>query len=126
VIARVAVAVVAVAVIAWLGVMERDTRLLARADAAAHARDYAAAERDLRDADTLTADTTADVRLAFLLGVARKRGDEARAVLEDVVRREPDNLTAWGLLLSFSRESDPAAAARARAALRRLDPQRAR
>jgi hypothetical protein len=124
-VSRVVVAVVAVAVIAWLGVMERDTRLLARADHAAQARDYAAAERNLRDADTLTADTTADVRRAFLLQATR-RGDEARALLEDVVRREPDNLTAWGLLLTFARESDPATADRARAQVRRLDPLRAR
>jgi len=125
VIARVAVVGVAVAVIAWLGVMERDTRLLARADHAAQARDYAAADRDLRDADTLSADTTADLRRAFL-AQATRRGDEARALLEDVVRREPDNLTAWGLLLTFSREADPAAAERARAQIRRLDPLRAR
>jgi len=125
VIARVAVAGVAVAVIAWLGVMERDTRLLARADHAAQARDYKAADRDLRDADTLSADTTADLRRAFL-AQATRRGDEARALLEDVVRREPDNLTAWGLLLTFSREADPAAAERARAQIRRLDPLRAR
>ena len=124
-IARVAVVGVAVAVIAWLGVMERDTRLLARADHAAQARDYAAADRDLRDADTLSADTTADLRRAFL-AQATRRGDEARALLEDVVRREPDNLTAWGLLLTFSREADPAAAERARAQIRRLDPLRAR
>ena len=124
-IARVAVAGVAVAVIAWLGVMERDARLLARADHAAQARDYAAADRDLRDADTLSADTTADLRRAFL-AQATRRGDEARALLEDVVRREPDNLTAWGLLLTFSREADPAAAERARAQIRRLDPLRAR
>ena len=124
-IGRVVVAVVAVVVIAWLGVMERDTRLLARADHAAQARDYAAAERDLRDAGTLTADTTADLRRAFLLQ-ATKRGDAARALLEDVVRREPDNLTAWGLLLTFSRQADPAAAERARAQIRRLDPVRAR
>ena len=124
-IARVAVVGVAVAVIAWLGVMERDTRLLARADHAAQARDYAAADRDLRDADPLSADTTADLRRAFL-AQATRRGDEARALLEDVVRREPDNLTAWGLLLTFSREADPAAAERARAQIRRLDPLRAR
>jgi hypothetical protein len=125
VIARLVVVVAAVAVIAWLGVMERDTRLLARADHAARARDYAAAERDLRAAGTLTADTTGDLRRAFLLQGTR-RGDDARALLEDVVRREPDNLTAWGLLLTFSREADPAAAARARAQVRRLDPLRAR
>ncbi len=51
--ARVVVALIAVAAIAWLGVMERDTRLLARASDATSARDYAAADRDLRRADAL-------------------------------------------------------------------------
>jgi hypothetical protein len=125
VIARVVVVVVAVVVLAWLGVMEHNTRQLARADDAARARDYTAAIGHLRDADTLSTDTTADVRRAFVLQ-GTKRGDEARALLEDVVRREPDNLTAWGLLLTFSRETDPATAARAQAQLRRLDPLRAR
>ena len=124
-IARVAVVVVAVVVIAWLGAMESNARQLARADDAARARNYMAAIGHLRDADRLSADTTADVRRAFVLQGA-KRGAEARALLEDVVRREPDNLTAWGLLLTFSRATDPAAAARAQAQLRRLDPLRAR
>lgn len=123
--ARVVVAVIALAALVWLGVMERDTRLLARASDATSARDYAAADRDLRRADALSADPTADLRRAFLYQATR-RGDEARALLDDVVRREPDNLTAWGLLLTFAREADPAAAARARAQVRRLDPLRAR
>ncbi len=55
----------------------------------------------------------------------RGREREAAALLERVVEREPDNLTAWGLLLAFARERDPAAARRALAARRRLDPLRA-
>jgi hypothetical protein len=40
------------------------------------------------------------------------------ALLEDVLRREPDNLTAWRVLMLLS----PDAAGRALAAQRRLDP----
>ena len=125
-IARVVVAVVAVAAIAWLGVMERDTRLLARGEHAATARDFAAADRDLRARGRLHAPT----RRRTCGGRSSTRGRDAAARLArcspDVVRREPDNLTAWGLLLTFSREADPKAAARARAQVRRLDPLRAR
>jgi predicted Zn-dependent protease len=123
--ARIAVAAVAVLVLAWLAVMERDVRLLATGSAAAERRDVAAAEADFRSARTLNPDTTPDLRRAFLYQ-ATGRGEEAVALLENVVRREPDNLPAWGLLLTFTRESDPATARRALAAARRLDPQRAR
>ncbi len=39
-----------------------------------------------------------------------------------MIEREPDNITAWGLLYAFTRERDPAAAERALEARRRLDP----
>jgi predicted Zn-dependent protease len=124
-VSRVIVAVVAVAVIGWLGVMERDTRLLASGGKAAGQRDFTRAESDFHAARALSQDTTPDLRRAFLYQ-AGGRADEAVALLEDVVRREPDNLPAWGLLLTFTRERDPATADRARAAIRRLDPLRAR
>lgn len=46
----------------------------------------------------------------------------AIAQIEDVLRREPDNLAAWGLLYQFAHGFDPAAARRATAARERLDP----
>jgi predicted Zn-dependent protease len=126
---RVAVALVAVAVIAWLGVMERDTRLRARGVATAgqlnSPGDRARAESDLRGARFLNPDTTPDVdRAALYLGDGRPRA--AVALLEDVVRREPENRTAWAVLYGFARGRDAAAAGRALAALRRLDPVNAR
>jgi predicted Zn-dependent protease len=121
VLARVGVAVLAVAAIGWLGVMERDVRLQSSAVDAADAREFARAERDLRRARLLHPDTLPDVRRAFLYqGSGRSR--EALALLEDVVRREPENLAAWRLLRSFAGDDDPALAGRAVTVMRRLDP----
>jgi predicted Zn-dependent protease len=132
--ARVAVTLVAVVTIAWLGIMERDTRLQDRAvDTASGAIAFGrltpaqlrAAESDFRDARFLNPDTAPDVNRAVMYQV-HGRGAEARALLEDVVRREPENLTAWGVLVEVTRERDPAASRRAAAARRRLDPLSAR
>jgi hypothetical protein len=121
VVARAAVVAVAVAVLSWLGVMERGVRLQASGVAAAQRGDYARADADFRAARLLTPDTLPDVRRAFVFqGTGRTR--EAVAVIEDVVRREPHNLGAWRLLYEFTRERDPATSRRALAAIRRLDP----
>jgi hypothetical protein len=127
--ARAGVAVVAVLVLAWLAVMERDVRLQERGVSAlrpgASAAQLAAAERDLRGARLLNPDTAPDVTLALL---HRARGDGGRALraIEDVVRREPDNLRAWATLELLARGRDEAAAERAAAERRRLDPLNAR
>ena len=126
---RVAVAVVAVVAIAWLAVQERDVRLQARGTADAQHLDMPGnavrAEDALLAARLLSPDTAPDVRRAFVLR-ATERQDQAIALLEDVVRREPDNLTAWGLIATFARDRDPAAVARAFTARARLDPLNAR
>jgi hypothetical protein len=112
---RIAVAVVAVAVLGWLGVMERAIRLQA---AGATAADYRAAR-------LLNPDTLPDVRRAFLYqGTGQE--EQAASLLDDVLRREPDNLDAWGLLYVFTRERDPGSAQRALQARARLDPLGAR
>ena len=127
--ARAGVALVAVVVLGWLAVLERDTRLQARASAesrhGASRTSLAQAADDLRAAKLLNPDGTLDVSLA---AVQRTAGQDARSVatLERLLRREPDNLTAWGLLFAFTQRDDPAAAARALAARRRLDPLNAR
>jgi tetratricopeptide (TPR) repeat protein len=125
VIARVGVAVVAVIVLALLGLNERAVRLQADGIAATAAQDFDAAERDFRRARRWNPDPTPDLQRAYVYA-ASSRGPQAVALLEDVLRREPDNRSAWGLLLDFSEDTDPAAARRARAALRRLDPVNAR
>jgi Tfp pilus assembly protein PilF len=124
-VARACVALVAVVVVAWLGVMERDTRLLASGVAALQpgsgAERLARAESDLRAARFLSADTAPDVNRALLY---RARGEEERAAttLDDVLRREPDNLVAWAVLGLLARGRDEATVRRAEAAQRRLDP----
>jgi cytochrome c-type biogenesis protein CcmH/NrfG len=122
---RVFVIIVAAAVLVWLGVMERAVRLQAGGTAAAEARDFDAADRDFRGARLLNPDTTPDAQRAFVYQ-AGGRSEDAVALLEEVVRREPDNLQAWGLLYAFTRERDPGSARRALEARRRLDPSGAR
>jgi hypothetical protein len=119
--ARVAVAAVAVVALAWLWIMERDARLQARGVEATRQVRFAAAEADFRGARLLNPDTTPDVYRAFLYEGAGRR-QAAAALLDDVLRREPDNAAAWGVRLTFARHDDPDAARRARVALRRLDP----
>jgi hypothetical protein len=125
VLARLAVAVVAVLAIGWLVVMERDARLYERGIAAGGSLDdpatIARAEQDFRDARLLTPDRTADVGRSLILWTVG-RSTEARAVLEDVVRSEPDNLSAWTALGWVNDGEDAALQRRVEAEVRRLDP----
>lgn len=122
---RLLVAVAAVLVTVWLAVMELDVRRQASGVSAAQRRDFSAADADFRAARTLNPDTAPDVSRAFLYE-RTGRHRQAAAVLEDVLRREPDNLTAWGLLFTFTKDHDRTTAERALAARRRLDPLSAR
>jgi len=126
---RVAVCLVAVLLIGWLAVMERDERALKRGVQASGrvtgAADAARAERALRDARMWNPDSAPDTGLAFLYQGTGRR-EEAVKLVDDVLRREPDNLTAWGLLFTLSRGVDAADERRALAERRRLDPLRAR
>ena len=118
-------AVIAVVALAWLAVMERDVRLEARGAAALRSKGkpavLARAEIDLRRANLLNPGTEPDLNRAL---VRRARGREAQSValLEDVLRREPENVVAWRVLGVFSSD----AAGRSLAAQRRLDPLNAR
>jgi predicted Zn-dependent protease len=122
---RVVVAVASVLLVAWLAVMELDVRRQAAGVSAAQRRDFAAADADFRAARRLNPDTAPDVNRAFLYQRMGRHGDAA-GVLEDVLHREPDNLTAWALLFTFAKGHDRATADRALAARRRLDPVSAR
>jgi Tfp pilus assembly protein PilF len=126
---RAAVALVAVLVLGWLAVMERDTRLQERAIKASGrlsvAGNEARADAAFRAARFLNPDTTPDVGRAVMY-LARELRPAAAALLRDVLRREPDNLTAWSVLYGVTRQSDPATARRALAARKRLDPLAAR
>jgi predicted Zn-dependent protease len=126
--ARICVALVALLLVGWLGVMERDARLIAQGiDAAGEGGsrgDLPRAETAFRRAGLLNPDTRPDVLEA---AIQSRRGayDKAVATLEDVLRREPDNLSAWVVLLAVARD-DPVIARRAQAARARLDPLNAR
>ena len=122
---RAVVALAAVAVLGWLGVMYRDARLQADAvEIAGHVKGRADVERaaaDFRAARLLNPDTTPDLARALLYyGAGRTRAGIAG--IQSVLRREPENLAAWGVLFTTTRDHDPAAARRALAARRRLDP----
>ena len=125
--ARVPLALLAVLVLAWVGVLTRNHALAH--DAALRAffgPKLSAAERDrdlerLEDAQLL--DPNAYWRVArvnyLLLDGDRRRA--ARAA-ESLVRDEPENIFAWSALLQATRRSDPGRAAEAAAEMRRLNP----
>jgi hypothetical protein len=129
VVARAAVAAVALVVLAWLAVLERDVRREARATTLSArtnvAGNFARAEADFRAARLLNPDANPDLKRAYLyFGAGRRR--QAASVVEDVVRREPENLAAWAALFNVVGREDEAVARRALAARRRLDPVNAR
>ena len=127
-VARVAIAVGAVLVLAWLGLMELDVRREARgtelASKLAVPGNLARADAALRGAQRRSPDTEPELRRAFLY-VGAGRPTQAAAILEGILRQEPDNLAAWGALFNVARDRDAAAADRALDARRRLDPLRA-
>jgi hypothetical protein len=115
------IAVTAVLALAWLGVMERDLRLEVRGSGALRSKSdpaaFARAETDLRRANLLNPGTSADVSRA-LVRQARGHTHQSVALMKDVVRREPENVTAWRVLAVLS----PANARRSLAVQHRLDP----
>jgi hypothetical protein len=119
--ARVALAVVAMLVLATLGVMERSERLGQEGFDAVARGELRQGDALLRRATVLNPNTEVDGFRAQALGLTGQPVAAMR-VLEGVVRREPDNLGAWADLLRVSRGRDPAQYRRAAAALGRLDP----
>jgi hypothetical protein len=127
-IARAALALLVVAVLAWLVLGLRNARLeadgaalIGSTPAKASPADLAKARDAYRRATKLNAGSGPDVRLA---GLANFTGHprEAVARLLDVVSREPENFDAWFLLSSVAPRVDPTLAARARARARELNP----
>lgn len=138
-IARVTVAAVAILVLSWLGIMERDANLLVRARSrSAHVsqrvkatcarspsarpdcRLFTGAVSDARRAELLNPDTTPRL-FGGLLSATGQRPRQA-AVADEVLRSEPDNLGAWTALLLAAQGRDPQATQRAVQNLRRVDP----
>jgi predicted Zn-dependent protease len=126
--ARVAVAVVALVVLAWLGInlrglglSERGERLAATPNATP--AQVAEAERALEDARFLNPDTRPLLVEGSLLAArGGRRAREGIELLEQAVRREPENVVAWGVLASATRRLDPARSREARRRARELSP----
>lgn len=123
---RVALVAVALAAVGFLGIGLR------AAAPQAQGRELIGAELDgatyrralslFRDAQRLNPDTDPELLEAGLLLVAGEEPREAAAVIEGVVRREPENSKAWALLANATAEIDPRRAREARVELRRVKP----
>jgi predicted Zn-dependent protease len=127
--ARVILAVAALAAMAWLGVSLRgydrfaDGERLAFAPGAKRAQ-FEQAARLFEDARFLNPDTRPLLSEGSLLVARgdRRRRAEGLALLEEAVRREPDNVVAWAVLASATRRADPERSRAARARADELSP----
>jgi tetratricopeptide (TPR) repeat protein len=130
-IARVLVAALALAAIAWLGLSYRNTALLEEAfDIAAtpdvpgerieHALDL------VERSEPLNPDRGEITRLRVALQVRAGRRDLALETAKRYARAEPESTDAWALLADLSRTEDPELAAMARERWAELDPVRGR
>jgi predicted Zn-dependent protease len=113
---RAALALIALAILVplcvWLLAAVRYERALERVESAGARQAADRIRSDLRSAARLTPSTEPEVavgQLELFLG----RPDKAARELRAVVRREPDNASAWGLLSIALEDADPAAAERA-------------
>jgi predicted Zn-dependent protease len=125
-ITRTALVALALVVIAWLAVGLRSAVPETRAQKLVQQHELggsggARAQRLFVDARELNPDTRPRVAEAALL-LATNRRREAIRVLRPVVRREPDNARAWGILADATAHVDARESARAYAQLRRLEP----
>jgi predicted Zn-dependent protease len=125
IVVRIALAAVAAAAIFALFTWLHQVRVFNDARAAAvPARTPAqvdAAVAKLRDAARHTPDTLPETGEAFVL-IRAGRKEEGERIVRSVLRREPSNVTAWGLLALALDGRDPAGAAAARAQVVRLSP----
>lgn len=119
---------VAVAIAVFTGLWLHSARLEKKAQSIAQRPPQALSANDVKDATDLFERSRAhnpDLRPAereagLLIRTGRTR--EAVALLKPVVRREPDNLTAWTLVAIAAQRSDPALARQAVARARALNP----
>jgi len=124
---RVALAALSLLIAAWFGlgiVQAHDeseaTKIVSRLEQLSPA-DAAHVDDLLDGAGTLNPDSHVDV-LRAELALHRRQLPAARALLDDVVAREPKAIEAWALLADALKRTDPAAARRARAEVLRLAP----
>jgi tetratricopeptide (TPR) repeat protein len=130
-IARVLLAALALAAIAWLALSFRNTVLLDEAFDVAGTHDVPP-ERidhalDLSErGDRLNPDRAHILRLRAVLQRRAGRLDLAIETMQRSTRAEPENPDAWAELSELSRDADPELSARARARWAELDPVRGR
>ena len=129
-IARAALAAVAVAAIVMCAIWLSDRSSTLAAERALLNRKASPAQlrrgiQDAKDARTANPSTEPDLAIYGLL-VRLGRNAEARNVFESIVRREPDNRTAWSLLAVTSQSTNPAQFRRALTHLHELSPLTAR
>ena len=121
------IVVIALPLVAWFTVLARDQqiglagvhRILEKGPSMSD-RDWHQAMADLRAADLLDPSTDWSVARANYLLLRDRRG--ALRVADSVVRRDPNNLPAWMVILRTTRGDQPDRAARASRAVRRLNP----
>ncbi len=125
--ARALLATTAVLVLAWVGVLLRDFEIGTAASLRAFYGPKPSRlqpQRDLKrlkDAELLNPDSYWKLsRANYYLRIGRPRS--AARVAETVVREEPDNITAWGVLGQATKRTDRRRSARAAAEIRRLNP----
>jgi predicted Zn-dependent protease len=121
VIARLAMLLAAAAAIVVSAVWLNDAHSQSAATDALNAGDFERAARLYEDGRALAPDSAAKASQAFAL-LKAGRADQAAALLEEVVRREPRNARAWSALAFAERDRDPARAAEAMARVRELSP----
>ncbi|MEA2364752.1 MAG: hypothetical protein QOI32_264 [Thermoleophilaceae bacterium] len=127
-VARVALGVLALVVLAWLAVGLRNARseaeavrLIGTSVRTVPLEQLDRAGDDYRSADRLNASSDPDLHLAALENFT---GHPRRAIrlLREVTRREPENFDAWFLMAGVAAKRDPSLAARAEARARELNP----
>jgi predicted Zn-dependent protease len=124
--ARVALAAIALLALAYLAIGLRNVVLTERAQGLAVLPDPSDAQVDeaarlFERARLLDPDTRPLLQEGALLAGAGKRR-EGVALVEQAVRREPDNVLAWGVLAEIMREVDPARSRAAEARRLELSP----
>jgi hypothetical protein len=124
-VARVLLALMSAVLVAWFGVLARDDILAQQAAQRIHAdrdesrADWTRSMDELREAEFLNPGTEwRIIRANYLL--LRDANRDALRVAESVVRREPDNLDAWEIVLKAA--PDGPRAAEARREIERLNP----
>jgi hypothetical protein len=123
---RIAIALLAVAVVAWSAVLLRDENLARDAEARLRANpdmpapQFADSLQKLRDAELLNPGTQWILVRANVLLLRDKPA--ALRVADSVLRGEPDNLGAWVVVAKATEGRDPERFAQANAEIRRLNP----